>query len=235
MTVQSWNTKGLNGLELGLSKTTLASGDFALILKEITNITKGAASRAADTFSGKLAKLKVAADIARISIGAGLVEAMMRISGATDIDQLQTKIINFGESTSQALIRIGQLLRDNIVLVKSFAAVLLAAFTINKIAAFITALGTIVKTVKVLRNALLASAIARNFLFSPLGAAALTAGMFAAIGLMIKGVDAISESATKATGNLQSMFAAGGSMAGGDQGGAAKFAEGAAARAANGD
>ncbi len=53
--------------------------------------------------------------------------------------------------------------------------------------------------------------------------------MFAAIGLMIKGVDAISESATKATGNLQSMFAAGGSMAGGDQGGAAKFAEGAAA------
>ncbi len=226
------NTKGLNGLELGLSKTTLASGDFALILKEITNITKGAASRAADTFSGKLAKLKVAADMARISIGAGLVEAMMRISGATDIDQLQTKIINFGESTSQALIRIGQLIKDNIVLVKSFAAVLLAAFTINKIAAFITALGTIVKTVKVLRNALLASAIARNFLFSPLGAATLTAGMFAAIGLMIKGVDAISESATKATGNLQSMFAAGGSMAGGDQGGAAKFAEGAAARAA---
>jgi hypothetical protein len=109
---------------------------------------------------------------------------------------------------------------------------MIAAFTINKIAAFIVSLEAIVKTVKTLRNALLAAAVARNFLFNPLGAAALTAGMFAAIGLLIKGVDAIGASADKATNNLTSMFAAGGSMAGGDQGGAAKFAEGAAARAA---
>ena len=226
------NTKGLGALGLGLSKTTLASGDFALILKEITNITKGAASRAADTFAGKLGKLKVAADMARISIGAGLVEAIMRISGATDIDQLQTKIIKFGESASEALIKVGQLISDNIILIKTFAALMIAAFTINKIAAFIISLEAIIKTIKALRNAILVAAVARNFLFSPLGAIAANAAMFAAIGLMIKGVDAISESATKATGNLQSMFAAGGSMAGGDQGGAAKFAEGAAARAA---
>ena len=156
----------------------------------------------------------------------------MRISGATDIDQLQTKIINFGESASKALVTIGDAIRENIVLIKSFAALLIAAFTINKIAAFIVSLEAIVKTVKTLRNALLAAAVARNFLFNPLGAAALTAGMFAAIGLLIKGVDAISEKAETATSNLQSMFATGGSMAGGDQGGAAKFAEGAAARAA---
>jgi len=226
------NTRSLGALGLGISKTTLASGDFAKILKEVTLVTKGAASAAANTFAGKLAKLKVAADSAKESIGAGLVEAIMRISGATDIDQLQTKIINFGESASKALVTIGDAIRENIVLIKSFAALLIAAFTINKIAAFIVSLEAIVKTVKTLRNALLAAAVARNFLFNPLGAAALTAGMFAAIGLLIKGVDAISEKAETATGNLQSMFAAGGSMAGGDQGGAAKFAEGAAARAA---
>ena len=226
------NTRSLGALGLGISKTTLASGDFAKILKEVTLVTKGAASAAANTFAGKLAKLKVAADSAKESIGAGLVEAIMRISGATDIDELQTKIINFGESASKTLVTIGDAIRENIVLIKTFAALLLAAFTINKIAAFIVSLEAIVKTVKTLRNALLAAAVARNFLFNPLGAAALTAGMFAAIGLLIKGVDAISESADKATGNLQSMFAAGGSMAGGDQGGAAKFAEGAAARAA---
>ena len=226
------NTRSLGALGLGISKTTLASGDFAKILKEVTLVTKGAASAAANTFAGKLAKLKVAADSAKESIGAGLVEAIMRISGATDIDQLQTQIINFGESASKALVTIGDAIRENIVLIKSFAALLLAAFTINKIAAFIVSLEAIVKTVKTLRNALLAAAVARNFLFNPLGAAALTAGMFAAIGLLIKGVDAISEKADKATNNLQSMFAAGGSMAGGDQGGAAKFAEGAAARAA---
>jgi hypothetical protein len=226
------NTRSLGALGLGISKTTLASGDFAKILKEVTLVTKGAASAAANTFAGKLAKLKVAADSAKESIGAGLVEAIMRISGATDIDQLQTKIINFGESASKALVTIGDAIRENIVLIKSFAALLIAAFTINKIAAFIVSLEAIVKTVKTLRNALLAAAVARNFLFNPLGAAALTAGMFAAIGLLIKGVDAISEKAETATSNLQSMFATGGSMAGGDQGGAAKFAEGAAARAA---
>jgi hypothetical protein len=226
------NTRSLGALGLGISKTTLASGDFAKILKEVTLVTKGAASAAANTFAGKLAKLKVAADSAKESIGAGLVEAIMRISGATDIDQLQTKIINFGESASKALVTIGDAIRENIILIKSFAALLIAAFTINKIAAFIVSLEAIVKTVKTLRNALLAAAVARNFLFNPLGAAALTAGMFAAIGLLIKGVDAIGASADKATNNLQSMFAAGGSMAGGDQGGAAKFAEGAAARAA---
>ena len=226
------NTRSLGALGLGISKTTLASGDFAKILKEVTLVTKGAASAAANTFAGKLAKLKVAADSAKESIGAGLVEAIMRISGATDIDELQTKIINFGESASRALITIGDAIRENIVLIKSFAALMIAAFTINKIAAFIVSLEAIVKTVKTLRNALLAAAVARNFLFNPLGAAALTAGMFAAIGLLIKGVDAIGASADKATNNLTSMFAAGGSMAGGDQGGAAKFAEGAAARAA---
>ena len=226
------NTRSLGALGLGISKTTLASGDFAKILKEVTLVTKGAASAAANTFAGKLAKLKVAADSAKESICAGLVEAIMRISGATDIDQLQTKIINFGESASKTLVTIGDAIRENIVLIKSFAALMIAAFTINKIAAFIVSLEAIVKTVKTLRNALLAAAVARNFLFNPLGAAALTAGMFAAIGLLIKGVDAISEKAEIATSNLQSMFAIGGSMAGGDQGGAAKFAEGAAGRAA---
>ena len=227
------NTKGVGALGLGISKATLASGDFAAILKEITNITKGSASAAADTFSGKLGRLKVAADIAKESIGAGLVEALMQISKSTDIDQLQSKILDFGNSAAETLANVGKLISDNIVLIKSFAIVLAAAFTINKIAAFIASLEAIIKVVKTLRNALIASAIARNFLFSPLGAAALTAGMFAAIGLTIKGVDALSESATKATQNLLNLFGAAKALGvGGDQGGAAKFAEGAAARAA---
>jgi hypothetical protein len=57
--------------------------------------------------------------------------------------------------------------------------------------------------------------------------------MFAAIGLVIKGVDALSESTTRATDNLLNLFGASKALGvGGDQGGAAKFAEGAAARAA---
>jgi len=219
------NTKSVGALGLGISKATLASGDFGALLKEITTITKGAASAAADTFSNKLARLKVAADAAKVSIGAGLVEALMQISNSTSIDQLQTKIINFGESAAVTLSNIGRLISDNIVLIKSFAIILAAAFTVNKIASFIIALQGIVKVVTQLRNALLASAIARNFLFSPLGAAVMTAGMFAAIGLAIKGVDALSDSATKAKNNMNSLFSEGS-----DRGNAARGAERAAAR-----
>jgi hypothetical protein len=227
------NTKSVGALGLGISKATLASGDFSAILKEITNITKGSAAAAANTFAGKLAKIKVAADSAKVSIGAGLVEALMQISKSTDIDQLQGKIINFGESAATTLGNVGRIISENIVLIKSFAIVLAAAFTVNKIATFIASLQTIVKVVKQLRNALLASAVARNFLFNPLGAAALTAGMFAAIGLITKGVEALSDSTTRATENLLNLFGAAKALGvGGDQGGAAKYAEGAAARAA---
>jgi hypothetical protein len=227
------NTKSVGSLGLGISKATLASGDFAAILKEITNITKGSAAVAADTFSGKLARIKVAADSAKESIGAGLVEALMQITKSTDIDQLQGKIINFGNSAAETLGNVGKAISDNIVLIKSFAILLAAAFTVNKIAAFIVSLEAIIKVVKQLRNALLASAIARNFLFNPLGAAVATAAMFAAIGLVTKGVEALSDSTTRATENLLNLFGAAKALGvGGDQGGSAKFAEGAAARAA---
>ena len=227
------NTKSVGALGLGISKATLASGDFAAILKEITNITKGSAATAADTFSGKLSRIKVAADSAKESIGAGLVEALMQISKSTDIDQLQGKIINFGNSAAETLGNVGKAISDNIVLIKSFAIVLAAAFTVNKIAAFIVSLEAIIKVVKQLRNALLASAVARNFLFNPLGAAVATAAMFAAIGLVTKGVEALSDSTTRATENLLNLFGAAKALGvGGDQGGAAKYAEGAAARAA---
>jgi hypothetical protein len=57
--------------------------------------------------------------------------------------------------------------------------------------------------------------------------------MFAAIGLVTKGVEALSDSTTRATENLLNLFGASKALGvGGDQGGSAKFAEGAAARAA---
>ena len=227
------NTKSVGALGLGISKATLASGDFAKILKEITNVTKGAASTAADTFAGKLARIKVAADTAKESIGAGLVEALMQITKSTDIDQLQGKIINFGNSAAETLGNIGKLISDNIVLIKAFGALMIAAFAINKIAAFIIALEKVIKTVTMLRNAALAAAVAEMFMLNPLAGAAMTAGMFAAIGLLIKGVDALSEKTTKATDSLNNLFGSAKALgAGGDQGGSAKFAEGAAARAA---
>jgi hypothetical protein len=227
------NTKSVGALGLGISKATLASGDFAAILKEITNITKGSAAVAADTFSGKLARIKVAADSAKESIGAGLVEALMQITKSTDIDQLQGKIINFGNSAAEVLGNVGKAISDNIVLLKSFAVVLAAAFTINKIAAFIGSLQTIIKLVKQLRNYLIASAIAKNFMFGGVAGTVSAGLLLASIGLVTKGVEALTDSTERATQNLLNLFGAAKALGvGGDQGGSAKYAEGAAARAA---
>ena len=227
------NTKSVGALGLGISKATLASGDFAALLKEITNVTKGAASVAADTFAGKLSRIKVAADTAKESIGAGLVEAIMQISKSTDIEQLQGKIIDFGNSAATVLGNFGKLISDNIVLIKAFGVLMISAFAISKIAAFIIALEKVVKTVTMLRNAALTAAAAEMFMLNPLAGAAMTAGMFAAIGLLIKGVDKLSASSVKATNDLVNLFGASQALgAGGDQGGAAKYVEGASARAA---
>lgn len=224
------NTKALGSLGLGISKATLASGNFADILKEITLITKGAAAAAADTFAGKMARLKVAVDQAKESIGAGLVGALMEITKSTSIDELQTKIINFGNSASAILEKIGRLIADNITLLKVFAGVMIAGFAITKAAAFITALETVIKTVNVLRNSSIAAAIAEMFMLNPLGGAAMAAAMLLVIAGIIKSVDILTDKANKAkdaVAGITNPFADGS-----DRGGAAKYAEGAAARAA---
>jgi len=225
------NTRAIGSLGLGLSKATLASGDFAAIVKEITNITKGSAAAAADTFSGKLSRLARAADTAKESIGAGLVEALMQITKSQDIEQLQTKIINFGESSAEVLTKMGKLISENIELIKVFGAVMLAGFAITKVAAFITALQTIIKTVNVLRNSAIAAAVAQMFMLNPLGGAFMAAAMIATIAGVIKSVDILTAKAEKAG---ETILAVGTAQLGrgGDQGGAAKFAEGASARAA---
>ena len=227
------NTKSVGALGLGISKATLASGDFAALLKEITAITKGAAAAGADTFAGKLAKLKVAADTAKESIGAGLVEAIMQITRSSSIDELQQQIINFGENTAVSLGKIGKLISENIGLIKSFGVILAASFAITKVAAFISALEKVIKTVKILKNSAIAAAVAEAFMLNPIAGATMALGIVAAVGATIEGIRIIEDRANKAAEAITSIGTGLDRLGkGGDQGGSAKYAEGAAARAA---
>jgi hypothetical protein len=227
------NTKSVGALGLGISKATLASGDFAALLKEITAITKGAAAAGANTFAGKLAKLKVAADSAKESIGAGLVEAIMQITRSSSIDDLQQQIINFGENTAVSLGKIGKLISENIGLIKSFGVILAASFAITKVAAFISALEKVIKTVKILKNSAIAAAVAEAFMLNPIAGATMALGIVAAVGATIEGIRIIEDRANKAAEAISSIGTGLDRLGkGGDQGGAAKYAEGAAARAA---
>jgi hypothetical protein len=86
------NTKGLQKYGLGLTKTQLAAMSFEEILAKITEISKGQAAAAANTYAGKLDKLEVAAANASETIGGALVDAFATIAGDGNLDKAIDKI-----------------------------------------------------------------------------------------------------------------------------------------------
>ena len=86
------NTKGLQKYGLGLTKAQLAAMSFEEILAKITEISKGQAAAAANTYAGKLDKLNVAAANASETIGGALVDAFATIAGDGNLDKAISKI-----------------------------------------------------------------------------------------------------------------------------------------------
>jgi len=86
------NTKGLQKYGLNLTKTQLAAMSFEEILLKITEISKGQAAIAANTYAGKLDKLEVAAANASETIGGALVDAFATIAGDGNLDKAIDKI-----------------------------------------------------------------------------------------------------------------------------------------------
>jgi hypothetical protein len=74
-------TQALGRLGVGLTKAEIASGSFEEIQQKLTTLFAGQAAAAADTFAGKLDKLTIAANNAKETIGAGLVDALTALSG----------------------------------------------------------------------------------------------------------------------------------------------------------
>lgn len=91
------NTKGLQKYGLGLSKTQLSAMTFEEVLLRITKISKGQAALAADTYSGKLDKLNVAAANASETIGGALIDAFGAFAGNGNIDKAIGKIDFFSK------------------------------------------------------------------------------------------------------------------------------------------
>lgn len=200
------NTKRLGTLKLGLDKATLASGDFAKIIKEVARLTAGSAAAGADTFAGKLQRIKIAADQAKESIGEGLVNAILLITKSGSIDELQTKIINFGKSAQTVFENIGKVIGENIKQIKILGATLAAVFISTKLIAGIVAVMTTIKTLtkayKVLRTSAAAAAIASMFALNPLGAAAMAAAMVLTIAGVVKSLDLLIDKATEAQSTI---------------------------------
>jgi hypothetical protein len=104
------NTTALARLGAGLDKSLLKTGDMTKITKQLALLFKGDAAIAADTIAGKMSRLSVAVKEVEVTIGGGLVDALMMLGGNTSIETLQSQMDAFAQSTSNAIRGVGALI-----------------------------------------------------------------------------------------------------------------------------
>ena len=103
------NTKGLQKYYLGLSKTQLAAMSFEEIQAKINKQFTGSSSAYLATYAGKMDALTTAAGNAQEVIGGALVDALIAMSGAGDIQGVVDKIDGISTASANAIGRLGEL------------------------------------------------------------------------------------------------------------------------------
>jgi len=97
----------LGKLGTGLSKTDLETKNFALIQAKLTTMFKGDASAAANTYQGKIDRLKTSFTEMQVTIGQGMVEAFQQLAGSNGIDGATSAMQSFGDSLSNVIVGLG--------------------------------------------------------------------------------------------------------------------------------
>lgn len=103
-------TQALGRLGVGLSKAELTSSSFEDIQKRLTVLFAGQASAAAQSYGGELAKLTVAANNAKETIGKGLIDAIAAASGSQGFGGAVDGISKVSTSIASAAKNIGFLI-----------------------------------------------------------------------------------------------------------------------------
>ena len=177
------NTSALSKLGVGLTKDELKTMSLNDIMLKLADTYKNSASKAAETFSGKMARLKVAIDTAKESIGKGLIDGLMIATGSVDIADLQTKIVNLGTTLASVFVATGNLIYDNWNLIKQLGIALIATFTAAKVYAGVAALIGLINKLKkayiALRTVGFAAAVAQAAALNPIAGVAAAAALVA--------------------------------------------------------
>ena len=94
------NNKGLRSLNIGLTQAEIKTANFVDIQEKLIKIYGGQAAVAADTYTGKLNKLTIAAENASEEIGRGLLSAIESLAGSEDnLDPLIDKMNKLSVAT----------------------------------------------------------------------------------------------------------------------------------------
>lgn len=97
------NTAALGRLGAGLTKAELSSKNFGLVQNRLTALFKGDAAAAADSYQGKINRLKVAFEELKVNVGMGLTEAFSNITGDQGITGAINAMNEFGLVAGQTI------------------------------------------------------------------------------------------------------------------------------------
>ena len=104
-------TQALGRLGVGLTKAELSSSSFEEIQARLATLFAGQAAASADTYAGSLAKLTVAGNNAKETIGKGLVDALVTASNSTSTDDLIKKIDRVAQSSANFTREAGEFIK----------------------------------------------------------------------------------------------------------------------------
>lgn len=104
-------TQALGRLGVGLTKAELSTSTFEQIQLRLSELFAGQAAAAADTYAGSLAKLTVAGNNAKETIGKGLIDAFVTASNSSSVDDLITKIDRAAESIANFVRETGEFIK----------------------------------------------------------------------------------------------------------------------------
>jgi hypothetical protein len=237
------NFTALGRLGLGIDANALKSKDLDKITQDLAATYGSFAENEATTTQAQMERVKIALDEAKESIGAALLPVVQElttwilenfipaleafIAGLTgqggldeSLTDSQKTAIEWGKKVRGFIDTVIDL-KDEILIL---AGVMAAVFTVNKIAAGVTAIIALIKGLITAYNALKASAIiagvAQAFALNPLlgvGAAALAAGVLSAANALANKYDtqlSTTGSNTVSSSSLPTGFAPSGSISG---------------------
>jgi hypothetical protein len=213
------NLGALKKLVPGMDASIVKSKDFNKAMEFLVGTMGGAAAAAADTLEGRLRILRLSYDEILESLGYALLPVVQEFAGylLSDVlprvqawvdlnkDELAKGLkdaTGFLKTLIEKAFIFSQWAKDNLWIVKSLGIAIAALFVTNKIAAFVTAIGTITTAMAALRATAFGTAIATAFATGGLSLAT-AATALAAIGVTAlvtkNAMNLLSKDSTKAT------------------------------------
>ena len=104
-------TQALGRLVVGLTRAELSTSTFEQIQERLAVLFAGQATAAADTYAGSLAKLTVASNNAKETIGKGLVDALITVTNSNSTDEFIAKIDKAAQSIANFVRETGEFIK----------------------------------------------------------------------------------------------------------------------------